>query len=291
MSSGRAAGSAGQSYDGLFPPDTVTWRLHTEPILWVAGLRAVLLQATHPAAMAGVLQHSDFRADPWRRLFRTADYVATVVYGSRAEVEQAGARLRGIHRTVRGIDPVTGHGYRADDPQLLRWVHCCEVESFLTVARRAGVPLSDADADRYYAEQRRAAEVVGLDPARVPGSQAEMAAYFDAVRPRLRVDRRVREIALFVVAPPMPTWLQLLTPARPAWAAIGALAFASLPRWCRRMYAAPGLSLADPLVTGQLRLLRGALGLLPDSLHEGPHLRDARARAGLTESVAVAAPG
>jgi len=65
---------------GLFGPDSVTWRVQSDPIMWVAGLRALLLQAVHPAAMAGVLDHSDFRADPWGRLSRTANYVGTVAF-------------------------------------------------------------------------------------------------------------------------------------------------------------------------------------------------------------------
>ena len=67
---------------GLFGPGSITWRVHGDPIMWIAGLRALLLQALHPAAMAGVLSHSDFRADPWGRLFRTADYVGVVSFGS-----------------------------------------------------------------------------------------------------------------------------------------------------------------------------------------------------------------
>src|SRR5207302_8129491 len=71
---------------GLFGPESVTWRVQSDPIMWIAGLRALLLQAVHPAAMAGILDHSDFRADPWGRLFRTADYVGTVAFGSSEEV-------------------------------------------------------------------------------------------------------------------------------------------------------------------------------------------------------------
>src|SRR4051812_39372431 len=122
---------------GLFGPQSVTWRVHGDPIMWVAGLRALLLQAVHPAAMAGVLGHSDFRDDPWGRLLRTADYVGVVSFGSTAEVDAIGSRVRAIHERVRGFDAVTGVRYRASDPELLRWVHCCEVESFLSTYERA----------------------------------------------------------------------------------------------------------------------------------------------------------
>ena len=76
---------------GLFGPGSVTWKVHAEPILIVAGLRSLYLQALHPRAMAGVAQNCDYRNDPWGRLVRTATYVATVVYGTTAEAEAAGA--------------------------------------------------------------------------------------------------------------------------------------------------------------------------------------------------------
>ncbi|MDQ1695458.1 MAG: hypothetical protein QOJ03_811 [Frankiaceae bacterium] len=265
---------------GLFGPDSVTWRVHADPILWVAGLRALLLQAVHPAAMAGVLRHSDFRADPWGRLIRTADYVGVVSFGSTAEVAAAGARVRAIHAKVRGTDPVTGVDYRADDPELLRWVHCCEVESFLTTNRRAGGALYAGDVDANYAEQTRAAAVVGLDPSVVPSSAGDMAAYFAQMRPLLSVDRRTRRVAGYVLAPPMRRWVQLATPARPAWAAAASVAAGLLPRWARRLYGLPALPLADVAATAGVRALHAATAAAPSRYREGPHLRAARARIG-----------
>jgi uncharacterized protein (DUF2236 family) len=266
------------AYDGLFPPDSVTWQVHGDPLLWVGGLRALLLQAVHPAAMAGVLQHSDFRADPWGRLLRTAAFVGTVSFGTQAEVERAGARVRGLHSRVVGTDEDTGATYRASDPELLRWVHCCEVASFLTIHQRAGGRLSALDVDRYYAEQTRAAAVVGLDPADVPDSAAAITDYFETMRPELSVDRRTRRIATYLLAPPMPRWVALATPARPAWAAGTAVAVATLPRWVRRMYGLPGLPTADLAATVALRTLRMAVAAAPERYRVGPHLRSARER-------------
>jgi uncharacterized protein (DUF2236 family) len=269
---------------GIFGPDSVTWRVHADPVLWVAGLRALLLQAVHPAAMAGVLQHSDFRADPWGRLIRTANYVGVVTFGSTDEVDAIGRKVRALHAKVRGYDDATGVSYRASDPHLLRWVHCCEVESFLTTYQRAGGGLSAADVDRYYAEQTRAAAVVGLDPADVPASAADMAAYFDAMRPELAVDARARRVAGYVVRPPMPAWVALATPARPAWAGVAGLAAALLPRWVRRMYRLPGLPTTDLSATAAVRALRLAGSHAPERFRDGPHLRAARARLGLSSA-------
>ena len=70
---------------GLFGPDSEAWRLDREAMLLLgAGPRALLLQIAHPAVAAGVADHSDFRADPWRRLDGTPRGYPRSIYGSTA---------------------------------------------------------------------------------------------------------------------------------------------------------------------------------------------------------------
>ena len=266
---------------GLYGPDSVTWRVHSDPSMALAGLRALFLQAVHPMAMSGVAQHSDFQDDPWGRLFRTADYVGVTTFGTTEQAHRAGARVRGIHRKLAGIEPQSGQAYRVDDPDLLRWVHCVEVESFLTTAVRCGLRLSAAERDRYYAEQTRGAGLVGLDPATVPASVDQMAGYFRNVRPLLRMTPAAREAATFVLWPPMPALVRLGTPARPAWIALAAAAFAMLPRWARRMYRLPGVPTTDIAATAAGIAFRSGLLVVPESLRHGPHVKAARTRLGL----------
>ena len=263
---------------GLYGPDSVTWRVHADPSMALAGLRALFLQAVHPLAMAGVAQHSDFRTDPWGRLFRTAEYVGTTTYGTTAQAQRAGAKVRGIHRRLQGVEPESGRAYRVDDPELLRWVHCVEVESFLSTAVRCGLRVSAADRDRYYAEQTRGSALVGLTPADVPGSVAQMKQYFADMQPQLGVTAEGRRAATFVLWPPMPSLVQLGTPARPAWIALAAAAFAMLPRWARRMYRLPGLPLLDLGASAAGMAFRSGLLVVPERLRNGPSLKDAKAR-------------
>lgn len=265
---------------GVFGPSTVTWRVHADPMFGVAGLRALYLQALHPVAMRGVASHSTFRGDPWGRLFRTADYLGAITYGTREQAEEAARRLRTVHGTLGGIDPLTGRAYRVDEPGLLRWVHCCEVDSFLTTVRRAGQPLSRVEADEYVLEQRIAAELVGLDPETVPSTRAELDDYFEGMRPQLCVSEDTRSAAGLVLFPPMPIWVQLATPARAAWTGIAGLAFALLPRWARRLYGMPGLPTTDITATASAAATRRALLTVPASWREGPHLKEARRRLG-----------
>lgn len=266
---------------GLFGPDSVTWRLHADPLVWVGGLRALFLQALHPVAVAGVTSFSDYRADPWGRLMRTADWIGVVSYGTHDEVARAAARVRGLHRRVSGTDPVTGRRYRAEDPDLLLWVHVALVDSLLTVARRAGFAVGSEEADAYVCEQVRAAELVGLDPSTVPADVAALDECLEGYRQNLVASPRARELARFVLAPPMPTAVALATPARPAWAAVATLGLAALPPWARRLYRLPGLPVTDWAVDATLRGLRLATRPLPRGWREGPHRRAARARMGL----------
>jgi uncharacterized protein (DUF2236 family) len=271
--------AAGPDADpGLFGPDSVTWRVHADPSMALAGLRALLLQALHPLAMAGVAQHSDFRADPWGRLFRTAEYVGVTTYGTTLEAQRAAARVRGIHRRYGGVEPESGTAYRVDDPDLLLWVHCCEVASFLSTAVRCGLRLSRPDQDRYYAEQRVSGELVGIACDDVPSSVAEMAAYFRDVQPALRATEEARRTVRFVLWPPMPALLRLGTPARPVWTGLATAAFAMLPRWARRHYAMPGLPTTDVAATAAGIAFRTGLLAVPERLRHGPHLKKAQAR-------------
>ncbi|MDT4991985.1 MAG: hypothetical protein QOH97_1877 [Actinoplanes sp.] len=279
---------------GLFGPGSVTWKLHQEPILLLGGLRSLYLQALHPRAVAAVAQNSGYRSDPWGRLNRTSEYVGTVVYGSTADVRAAGSRLRRLHARMSAVDPRTGEQFRIDEPDLLRWVHVAEVESFLTTARRAGLKLTDAEVDLYYTEQLRAAELVGLDPSTVPSTAAEVAAYYDGMQPELGVTKDAAETALFLTVPPVPeSWgsrtvrLGLtLGPARWAYFGIAGTAIALLPPWARKMYGGLGLPATDvsaDLSVRSMRLvLRGVIAAVPQRYKTAPMRQAALERAGLS---------
>ena len=263
---------------GLFGPDSVTWRVHADPVFAVAGFRALLLQALHPRAMAAVVQAGGFADDPWGRLTRTSQYVATTTYGSTRDALRAAARVRGIHPKLHAHDPFTGEVFRIDDPDLLLWVHCCEVESLLDTTRRAGLDLSAVDSERYVAEQVRSAELVGLPASMVPATEAELATYFRDVQPALALTAEAWEASRQLAAPPMPAWVKLLTPARPAWHGLTALSMSTLPAWARRMYKLPGLTVTDKAATKALRGLRRTALAVPERWRDGPTLRAAKAR-------------
>ncbi len=249
------------------PPESVTWRVHLDRTMWVGGVRSLMLQALHPMAMWGVWQNSNFRDDPFGRLQRTSDFVGLGTFGSPEEVEKAAYRVREIHRSLRILNHDTGRKERLDQPELLLWVHCAEVYSFLVVARRAGLPLTDAMADRYLREQRRSAELVGLHAEDVPGSVAEMEAYFAEMRPRLRVTEEAAETVRFLMWPTLPENLRFLAPGKPGYFPFGALCYYTLPDWAREMYGALP-EVPQPAVTAALRSFPLAMHPVPERLHD-----------------------
>jgi uncharacterized protein (DUF2236 family) len=263
---------------GFFGPESTTWRVHAEPILWFAGFRALLLQSLHPKALAGVLQNSAFREDPWGRLFRTARFYGEVVYGTKARARVAGARIRGIHARMRATDPMTQKPFRINEPELLRWIYVTATESFCHTAQRAGLGLTADEVDRYYDEQRIVAELVGLDPETVPATADAIEDYYATMRSHLVADTDAIQTARFLAVPTFP-WGLGWTPVRPLWLGVAAYGFSLLPPWARRLYGLPGLPATDLTATLTSRAIRSTIRVLPARLMEGPLYRAAMERA------------
>ncbi|HXP22153.1 MAG TPA: oxygenase MpaB family protein [Streptosporangiaceae bacterium] len=246
---------------GLFGPGSVTWRIMGEPVILVAGFRALYLQALHPRTMRATWQNTAFArpGEAWGRFGRTTEFVRVRTYGTIAEAERAGRRVRKIHASLTGTD-ADGSVIRLDEPELLLWVHCGEISSYADVARRCGMGLAAAELDEFVAEQRRSAAVVGLDPAAVPGSMAELDAYYQRIRPELYACDEAKRALLRSYNPDIP-WpfagLKLVVPP------LNTLAFASLPRWARRMYGAPGSPVTDMSTTVALRAVHQAATRIP----------------------------
>src|SRR5438067_2159864 len=177
----------GAEHDGLLGPDSVAWRVLDHPAALIGGLRALIVQSLHPLAMAGVAQHSDYKRRPLERLRRTAYYVGGTAMGDRATALAAVERVKKVHKRVRGIDPVTGREYNAEDPETQVWVHTVEWHSFLVAHQVFGERLTAAEQDRYMSEGVRIAALLDVPEAMVPASIAEVRDYFERVAPMLCV--------------------------------------------------------------------------------------------------------
>jgi uncharacterized protein (DUF2236 family) len=235
----------------------VAWRVHADPVMLVGGLRALLVQALEPRAMAAVDQHGKFREDPWGRLGRTTSFVVDTTYGDTATAEAAAARVRAVHTRIHGVDPVTGRAYRADDPDLLLWIHAVEVESFLLAYRRFAGSLSREDGDRYVAEMARVAEMVELPAAMAPRTEGDVRDYLRSVR-GLQVTPAAWDGLRVILFPPMHPAL------RPLWAIPTTAAVSILPRYARHLYRLPWVPGAGiPVRAGVFALGRALRVLRP----------------------------
>jgi len=255
------------SNSGFFRPDSVTWRVHSDPSMVVGGIRALLEQALHPEAMSGVAAHSNFREDAWGRLQRTGDYVGTLTFGTQEEAEKLAARVRKVHAMLK-----------LDDQKLLLWVHMAMVDAFLDTAIRSGLQLSEAEQDRYIDEMITFALLVGIEESRVPRSRRELSEYFREISGELSASDDAKRAALFIAIPPLPPLLRFGTPIAPLWGGIASLAAASLPRWARSLYGWPTLLGHDSATDLALKSTRSALKLLPQSFRESPQMKAARER-------------
>jgi uncharacterized protein (DUF2236 family) len=256
--------------DGLFGPASVTWRVSGDLGRPVAGLRALMLQALHPLAMAGVDQYSNWREDPVGRLAATSGYLATITFGDRATAERAGARVRRIHDHISGTDTVTGRRYEASDPALLLWVHATLVDSNIVAGELFGTPLPPGDADAYVAEMVAAAVLVGIPAAGVPSSLAGLRDYLTSCRPELRITPAAAESMAYLLDPPGldPDMAEI-------WADIRDGVISALPDWARDMY---GYAAAEPLTPARRTEIRQALGVLDAVILGEPGVLEARQR-------------
>jgi uncharacterized protein (DUF2236 family) len=237
--------------DGIFGPQSVAWRVHGDVTsMMVGGIAGLLLQMLHPAVLAGVWDHSNFRADMHGRLRRTARFIALTTYGSRLDAEAVIARVRSIHDRVHGTLP-DGTPYAANDPALLAWVHVTETTSFLDAWIRYAEPrMTGADQDRYFAEMAQIAAGLGADP--IPRSRAEAQELIRSMRPQLRYDARTKEVARFVLRQPAPHRV-----AEPVQNLTMQAAVDLLPPWAIRMHGLPNPALGRPLVrAGTLGIAR-----------------------------------
>ncbi|WP_235020168.1 oxygenase MpaB family protein [Ruania rhizosphaerae] len=227
-----------------FEPDSPIGVVHGDASMYIGGIRALLLQALHPLAMAGVAQHSRYRDDVWGRLARTATYIATTTYATIEHAEQAIAIVQAVHARIRGIAP-DGRPYRADDPHLLTWVHIAEIDSFLTAHRLFGARrLSPAQQDVYVRQAGTVATRLGATE--VPSNVAELTGALNRYRPELAVTPEAREVAAFLLhRPPVPAV------ARPGYALLARGAVVSLPDWARVQLQLPRPVRRSSLLAGR----------------------------------------
>ncbi|MFI7481846.1 oxygenase MpaB family protein [Kocuria sp. M1R5S2] len=209
---------------GYFRPGSAVWAVHGSMASIPAGVRALLTQALHPGALAGVMEHSDYRRDPLGRLAGTIRWIFTVTYGDTTAAECASAHVRHLHESVRGT--YTGadglvRPYAANNPVLAEWVHLAFTDAFLRSHQRWGGEIPGGP-DAYVREWAVAGELMGvMDP---PRSEAELDTRLQDFGPQLTGGPRVDDVVRFLRRPPLDPLLV------PGYRALFAAVVDSLPQ-------------------------------------------------------------
>jgi len=203
---------------GLFGPASAVWEVHSTVATLVGGVRALLLQAAHPAALAGVAEHSRYESDPLGRLAGTSRWMTITTFGSTQAIAREADRVNAMHKKVVGeFEGKSGatQAYAARDPRFLLWVHCAFTESFLFAHQAFGYRLLKESmqssvatqaheilADRYIHEWSKSAIALGLTTA--PQSSKELQMEMDRfVAEELRSSEQSRRVVKFILRPPL----------------------------------------------------------------------------------------
>jgi uncharacterized protein (DUF2236 family) len=210
---------------GLYGPQSLSWQIGKESILFLGGGRAALLQLSHPWVAHAVSQHSQTQSDPLGRFQRTFDAVYAMVFGDLDEATRSARRVHAVHSRVRGaIDEnigifSSGDRYEANDAQALNWVHATLIDSALQAFELVVRPLSDAEREGYYQESKRFARLFGIPPSVLSGDYAAFRRYFDSMLASdvIHAGRPALELRKFLFAAPRRAhrplfrWLELMT--------------------------------------------------------------------------------
>jgi uncharacterized protein (DUF2236 family) len=277
LAQNRGSGSRSKHAPSYLDDRSMLRRVHRERVIALSGPRALLMQAAHPLAVAGVLAHSSALDEPYDRLARTAQVLHAIGFGSRAEANAAARRVRAMHQTVHGRlhRPVgrfpAGTEYRADDPELLMWVLFTLVDSGLVVYRTYVGGLSREDEAAYWNDYRTVGRLFGLRAGEMPRTLADLDDYRRSMLEgdTLVVTDWARERArAIVLEPPVPL------AARPLVEAANFVTIALLPDRIREQY---GFSPVPPAFVrkavvraGGVYVKRAVLPLLPARVRLAP---------------------
>ena len=266
---------SGTDPDGRLPgPDSVTWRhFGQNPGLFLAPT-GLLLQVAHPVVGAGVLEHSDFKAAPWKRAYRTHMSTMRFIYGMRPGARSEGDRLRELHKSIKGVD-TSGRRYHALQPEAYAWVHFTLAQFMVDTAHWFGTPMSLDDKERMWAEFRAIGRALGISARHMPADWSAAREWFDdVVRNRLEANESTYDVLDAVSDPAKPVAL-LPTPlwnliAKPAGGLLRLTTVGTIPAVLRERLGLCWTDTDDRRLRRFAWLVRGVMRVLPEPLRFAP---------------------
>jgi len=217
---------------GFFGPDSPSWKVWASPTALIGFQRAVVLEHFDPFLAAAVADSAGIYTDPSGRLDRTLAYFLTVAVADGRTAIQVSDALMRIHARAKGIEPITGSRYSANNPDAQLWIHITGWHSVLKCYEQYGPgPLSPAEESRFWVESRIAAELQTCTPSDVPTSRDEVRQYFADVRSRLCTSEHADRAMHYLLHTPRDRGVRLWAGSR----VLAPAAIATLPKWMRRM--------------------------------------------------------
>jgi uncharacterized protein (DUF2236 family) len=241
---------------GFFGPGSPSWKVWASPTALIGFQRSVVLEHFDPYLAAAVADSAGIYTDPRGRLDRTLAYFLTVaVADGRTAITVSDALMR-VHAKAKGVEPITGSRYSANNPDAQLWIHVTGWHSVLKCYERYGPgPLSAAEESRYWAESRVAAELQTCKPSDVPASRDEVRQYFVEVRGRLCTSEHADRAMRYLLWTPKDRGVRLWAGSR----IMAPAAIATLPKWMRRMGGFDQSAAVDAAVTPMARAAMRAM--------------------------------
>ncbi len=178
------------------------------------GQRALLIGALEPLTYTGTMLSTRSGDRPFERLARTAKIQETIFLGSREEADEALAKVRRLHETIKGKLPeaagvhAAGAAYSAFDPELMLWTLAVIADSGREMYETMVRPLDPEERERLWLDYVRFGELFDLPSSEAPGSYREFKAWWDAklASPDLQATEHGLEMApLVAFHQPVPT--------------------------------------------------------------------------------------
>ncbi|MDX6615371.1 MAG: hypothetical protein QOD60_462 [Solirubrobacterales bacterium] len=173
--------------------DSITWDRAGDARGFLSAGYALILQVSHPTVGAGVTEHSDFKTDPWGRLFRTLDFVNVTLYGGSEAAADMCRRVREMHKKIKGTKP-DGSRYHALEPEAYAWVHATLGEAIVSGHRNFGRPLSPGELEEFWPQWRGLGRLLGVRERDLPPDWDGFRAYLQEMISRLEDNQAVRDV-------------------------------------------------------------------------------------------------
>ncbi len=207
---------------GFFGPDSMTWKIGQESIIFMGSAYALWMQEAHPWVSTGADEHSKVRTDPFGRWKRTFKAVNAMIIGDRKTALKYARMIHNIHSKVHGtLDD--GTEYAANNNAALLWVGAVLVYTSIMMYEYGVRDLTYKEKDDHYQEFKNFLYLFGVSPETIPETWNDFLTYYEKTinDGTLQVKPHAKELVTFFLSVTryFPTWAQLPFDTALAWSA------------------------------------------------------------------------